>query len=363
MAKRNRKPFDPAKQEEQRRRRRAAEDAQMRADCIDPSIARWGDDALDDARVEALQRQGFEVVRADSKAAQDVGRSTVAIDHRGRQIKASHKADIWQQLHARDPDKFTKAMLGAVRDLQDLMAKRAGVGGRDEKMAYARDMADEPFRDPCLVSDQMLEAGREMDLTLSLVGPPSSRLLTALLWPEALNERATTQKPMRRCAAKAERELSAPANGARPGVWDQAVRDFEDRKRGRTKPRTSVERRVCESLNEVDAKHCQACGAPMPEDVKNTKGEIVSRPGVEMLTVDEDWRAVVARVTGEANPMGQSALLRNAAQALVDVKSQVQAAMKQRRSASKRADSMARDRADPQGLSLHPFHNGEEAGA
>jgi len=261
MAKRNRKPFDPAADAAQRLRRRAIEDAQMRADGVDPKIARWGDEALDGERVEALERQGFSVVRADSREAGDHGVSTIAVDHRGRQVKASHKADIWQQLHARDPLRFTKAMLGAVRDLQDLMARRVGLGGRNEARAYGDVRKDEPLRDACLVSDDMLRAAVEMDLTLQLVGPPSSRLLAALLWPDVLAE-------------------------------------------------------------------------------------------------PHDWRDIVKSLTGETRAECQAVPLRTAAQALVDVRPQVQATLG-------RSGAMKDFRRDPQGFGemaaptrTHPFHAG-----
>lgn len=257
MARAKRKPFDPAADAKRKASARALEDRAMRADGIDPKIARWGDDALAPDRVEALERQGFAVVRADSDTARNHGRSTVVVDHQGRQIKASHKADIWQQLHARDGERFTKAMLGAVRDLQDLMARRAGLGGRDEGKAYADVRKDEPLRDACLVSDDMLKAGVEMDLTLRLVGPPSCRLLVALLWPEVLAE-------------------------------------------------------------------------------------------------PHDWREIVKRLTGETRSECQAVPLRTAAQALVDVRAEVQ----QRLGGAGKAK---RERSDPQALAelpgrTHPFH-------
>jgi hypothetical protein len=186
----------------------------------------------------------------------------VEVDHRRRMKSAlaagHHKADIWWRLHVRDG--LTKEQLGAVRDLQDLMARRAGVGGRDEAKAYDDVRADEPFRDPCLVTDRMLEAAREMDLTLALVGPPSSRLLAAILWPAAL----------------------------------------------------------CE---------------------------------------DYDPREIVARVTGETQANAQNAVLRTAAQALVDVRPEVQRRLKGAKAANQ-------SRRDPQGFGeeraevrTHPFHS------
>jgi hypothetical protein len=255
MAKRNRKPFDPAADEAKRAKHRQTEDAQMRAEGVDPKIARWGDQPLDGQRVAALERQGYAVVRADSDTAKNPGRSTVAVDHNGRQVKASHKADVWQQLFTRGT--LSQSQLNAVRDLQDLMAKRAGLGGRDEDKAYSSTRVEAPSRDPCLVSDTMLTAGIEMDLTLALVGPPSSRLLTALLWPDVLAE-------------------------------------------------------------------------------------------------PHDWRDIVARVTGVTYALSQSVPLLIAAQALLDVRPQVQKAMGERKNAQGRAGTSKRERADPQ--ALHPFH-------
>ncbi len=253
MAKLRRKPSDPAKIMERRAAARRQEDAALRADGVDPKIARWGDEPLDVQRLAALARQGFEVVRAESEAAKNPGRSTVAVDHRGRQVKPSHKADIWQQLLTRGA--LDRDQLNAVRNLQDIMAKRAGVGGRDEAMAYDRDKTD-CSSDLCLVSDRMLMAGVEMDLTLDLVGPPSRRLLTGLLWPSVM---------------------------------------------------------------------CEPC----------------------------DWREVVQREAPWAkNPMAQSALLVNAAQALLDVRPDVERKLKARTDAKREAKRMADQRADPQALAL-----------
>jgi hypothetical protein len=341
---RGRKPSSPEEIAEKRARAVASQRAQLRAEGIDVSVAEVDGVEVSHARQAELEAKGV----------------TVEIDHRRRMKSAlaatHHKADIWWRLHSRDA--LSKQQLNAVRDLQDLMAVRAGIGGRDERMAYERDKVEEPLRDPCLVTDAMLRAGREVDLWLGLVGPPSSRLLTALLCPVALNERATIQKPMRRCAATAERELSTPEGGDRRGAWQKMLHDFDDRKRGRTKPRVAVARRVCETLNEVNAKHCQGCGAPLPQDVKNDKGEIIARPGVEMLAVEEDWRAVVERVTGASHVSSQSELLRFAAQALVDVRPQVERTLKA-------AGQGKRERRDPQGFAeasapvrTHPFHAG-----
>lgn len=340
---RGRKPSSPDEIAEKRAKAVAIERAKLRADGIDVSVAEVDGVEVSHARQAELEAKGV----------------VVEIDHRRRMKSAlaagHHKADIWWRLHSRDA--LSKQQLNAVRDLQDLMAVRAGIGGRDERMAYERDKVEEPLRDPCHVTDAMLAAGREMDLTLALVGPPSSRLLTALLWPAALSERATMQKPMRRCSATAERELSTPEGGDQRGAWQRMLHDFDDRKRGRTKPRIAVARRVCETLNEIDAKRCQGCGAPLPEDVKNEAGEIISRPGVEMLAIEEDWRAVVARITGETQALAQSAILRIAAQGLVDVRGEVQKRLK----AAKTSNASRRD---PQGFAesapvrTHPFHAG-----
>ncbi len=340
---RGRKPTSPEEIAEKRARAVAAERTKLRAEGIDVSVAEIDGVEITAARQAELEGKG----------------AVVEVDHR-RRLKSAlaaghHKADIWWRLHSRDA--LSKQQLNAVRDLQDLMAIRAGVGGRDENKAYADVKPDEPFRDPCLVTDAMLAAGREMDLTLALVGPPLSRVLTALLWPAALSVHATMQKPMRRCSATAERELSTPDGGDQRGAWQRMVHDFEDRKRGKTKPRIAISKRVCETLNEIGAKRCDGCGASLPEDVKNEKGEIVARPGVEMIAIEEDWRDVVARVTGETQALAQSALLRLAAQALVDVRGEVQKRLK----AAKTGNASRRD---PQGFSeepavrTHPFGQG-----
>lgn len=251
MAKRRNKkrtPYDPTKKDAQREKARAAERARLRADGIDVSVAEIDGVELSHARQAELEAKGC----------------IVEVDHR-RRLKSAvapthHKADIWWRLHTREG--LTRDQLNAVRDLQDLMARRAGVGGRDEKMSYERDKTDEPFRDPCLVSDDMLRAGVEMDLTLSLVGPPSSRLLAALLWPAVLAE-------------------------------------------------------------------------------------------------PHDWREIVARVTGEKNPHAQCVPLRIAAQALVDVRPQVQRMMARAgKGKAERADPQALGALEPASVRMHPFQAG-----
>jgi hypothetical protein len=244
---RGRKPSSPDEIAEKRARAVAAERTKLRAEGIDVSVAEIDGVEITAARQAELEGKG----------------AVVEVDHR-RRLKSAlaaghHKADIWWRLHSRDA--LSKQQLNAVRDLQDLMAVRAGIGGRDERMAYERDKVEEPLRDPCLVTDAMLRAGREVDLWLALVGPPCSRLLAAMLDP-----------------------------------------------------------------NTPDAA--------------------------------SDWRAVVERVTGASHVSSQSELLRFAAQALVDVRPQVERALKA-------AGQGKRERRDPQGFAetsapvrTHPFHAG-----
>lgn len=192
---RGRKPSSPDEIAEKRARAVNAERAKLRAEGIDVSVAEVDGVEITAARQAELEAKG----------------AVVEVDHR-RRLKSAlaathHKADIWWRLHTRDG--LTKDQLNAVRQLQDVMAIRAGVGGRDENKAYADVKPDEPFRDPCLVTDAMLAAGREMDLTLALVGPPSSRLLAALLWPAVLAEPHDWREIVARCTGETRAETQA----------------------------------------------------------------------------------------------------------------------------------------------------------
>lgn len=275
-----RKPFDPAREALRREKALAAERAKLRADGIDVSVAEIDGVEVSRARQDELEAKGV----------------TVVLNHRRRLVRA-HKSDVWGELYSRGG--LTTEQHAAVRHLQDLMAQRAGVAGRAEAKAY-EDVQVECAGDACAVTDRMLEAAVRMDITMRLVGPPSSRILMALLWPVVMGEDRMAGKEMRRC------QHVTPA--AHVGA---------------------VQKR-CNALNEVSAKRCARCGGEMAKDVTDDEGRVIARPGVETVEAPEDWRTAVARLSGEKDPHAQSALLRQAAQALVDVRKDVDAEMKRR---------------------------------
>lgn len=168
-----RRPSEPADITEAKRARiRAAEDAKLRADGIDPKIARWGEDEVTRTRQAELEGKGVEVV----------------LDQR-RRMKRAHVKDVWEEMHTGKWASISRQELDAVRRLQELMLIRAGFGGRDEAKANDPDRRrreEERLRDPCLVNDTMLFAAEEAELTLELVGPPLAAVLKALLDPLAV---------------------------------------------------------------------------------------------------------------------------------------------------------------------------------
>ncbi len=170
MARPKRKPHDPARAERdelqrqaERQRARRAEDARMRDEGIDPRIARWGDEGITRERQAELEAKDVELT----------------LDHRRRVVRAK-RLDLFAQLHARGG--LNDEQLEAVRDLQQLMAMRAGLAGRNEDADYA-DMQVDRCRDACPLTQAMIDAGKKVDLTLMLVGPPSSRILQKLIEP------------------------------------------------------------------------------------------------------------------------------------------------------------------------------------
>lgn len=307
MARRKRKPREPdAILEARRAKARAIEDARLREQGVDPAIARWGEDPVSPDREAAMKAHGFEA----------------PLDHRRRMTRCAHKADIWSELCSRN--RLTQEQLTAVRALQELMARRAGLAGRGEGEAYAETKV-EATGDVCAVTDAMLAAGVKMDIALRLVGPPSSRLLAALLWPSVLGAARTMAKPMRRCTA-----------------WDHRV--LKD-KSGHVF--AAGGRRTCETLNEPDAKRCKGCGGALTPRLD----EDGNPTDLETISVPEDWRAIVARVTGERNEPAQAALLRYAAQALADVQDDVERLVQRhydlREEAALGVSEPPRDRVEP----------------
>ncbi len=278
MAKSNRKarrrPMDPQAAAERRAAQKRAEDNRMREEGIDPVAARFEDERLGEDRIETFARHGV----------------VYETDLRGR-LKHAHRADVFEELFKRGT--LTRDEHAAIRALQDLMIIRAGMGGRDERMSYDRDKADTPLRDPSLVNDTMVDAGRKVDLTLRLVGPPSGELLNALLNPVA--ERKTVTKRVWRCYVRKER--GGPA---------------------------------CEAINPENDRLCEGCGVERPE-----------RFALEALVLPEDWRSVVARVTRITNPQSQSAPLKVAALALVSVADDVERLFQRQRKERAEGQGMA----------------------
>ena len=207
MAKRRtkRKPFDPAADAVKREKALAAERRKLRDDGIDVQHAEVEGVEISHAREAELEAKGV----------------SVTLNHRRRMIRG-HKTDVWGELHSRG--RLTTEQHSAIRHLQDLMARRAGVGGRNEARSFDDAQIDEPLRDPCLVTDDMLRCGLEMDITLKLVGPPSSRLLSALLWPAALCE----DYDWRAVVAQVTGETHAHAQAAPLRMAAQALVDVQD---------------------------------------------------------------------------------------------------------------------------------------
>lgn len=177
MAKRNRKPTDPALIAKRRADARRIEDAQMRAEGIDPKFARYGDEALDDSRRATFERHGYAVVHQGSMALAEAvrdGRSTIVLDQRGRMLRAK-QSDIFDAID------LSAEELAAIRHFQDLLITRAGLGGPGfggDKTDGGRDSTRERL-------DFMCDAGREVDDFMARIGPPSAQVLEALLCPNS----------------------------------------------------------------------------------------------------------------------------------------------------------------------------------
>lgn len=135
---------------------REAENAAARR--ADPG--RWGEEPMTAEREAKLRDKGFDVV----------------LDLRRRIVRA-HKQDIWASLFSRDA--LTQEQHDAVRRLQRDMILRAGHARGAQNSRHDHDAP----RDLCAVTDRMVEAGRRVDQVLRLVGPPSCRLLVAILGP------------------------------------------------------------------------------------------------------------------------------------------------------------------------------------
>lgn len=164
MAGRNRrrgKPSDPidaaaklAKQRLDRMRNHAAEG-------LDAIEAEYGQEPIDPQRRALLEAKGVEI----------------ATDHRGR-VTRSTKVDVWAQMRAQRA--LNEKCYNAIRQLEADMTERAGFGGAGfnlEKTDRSGDAAK--------ITDRMVDAGARVEDVLKLVGPPLSRILQALVGPDA----------------------------------------------------------------------------------------------------------------------------------------------------------------------------------
>jgi hypothetical protein len=227
---RRRKPSRPDAIAEARRQRLIeAQRAQLRADGVDPDIAAWGEAPLSPARQAELEAKG----------------AVLALDQR-RRVKHAHKSDIWGELYTRG--RLTGEQHGAVRALANLMATRAGLAGRGEARGYSDVAVDAPG-DACAVTDRMLAAGVEMDLTLALVGPPSSRLLAAMLWPAVRGE----HYDWRDIVAAAAHETRPEAQTALLRAAAQALADVAPAVERALARRAQARRRRRDDANEARA--------------------------------------------------------------------------------------------------------------
>lgn len=159
MSRRRRSPSDPAAAA-----RKRAEEARADAAARERDPARWGEMAAPKSMREALTRHGVDY----------------ALDGKGRLKAGAHKVDLWEELHARRA--LSEAQLVAVRRLQRDLADRYGLGRKGEQVKV------EGAGNRAAVTDAMIDAGRWVDRVLQLVGPPSSRLLAALLEPGVRGE-------------------------------------------------------------------------------------------------------------------------------------------------------------------------------
>lgn len=200
MARKKRKPADPeAIAAAKREKARQALRAQHLADGVDPDIAQWGEEEVTRQRQQELEAKGVQL----------------ALDQR-RRLKHAKHIDIWEQLAKRDG--LTGAQYDAVRAFQETMAVRARAAGRGA--AHGAPVVDSSG-DACAVTDRMIEAGRRMDLTLALIGPPLSRLLSALMWPAVLCEHYDWREIVARVAGEHEPH----AQGALLRIAAQALVD------------------------------------------------------------------------------------------------------------------------------------------
>lgn len=249
-----RRPSDPAAIERAREERAFRAQVDEHARRANP--ARWEDEKLTEARRAELEGKGV----------------VVATDFRGR-LKHAHVADVWATMH--DRGSLSRDAYNAVRHLQELMIVRAGFERAGE---FAKEKTEATGDIPAITA-RMIDAGIEVDFTLKRVGPPLSRLLAALLDPNA--ERRDMRVDVLRCTA------------------------LKGRKR-------------CEAISPGDAGHCKECGrefARIADEIAGATREQIVQP--------EDWRSIVARVCRITNPASQGTTLVLAAQTLLELRDEV----------------------------------------
>lgn len=288
--KRKQQPHDPAKGQAERDAR--ALQSMLDAKVREREPARWGDERPGKDRIASLKSQGVDV----------------ELDFRGR-VKSATKMDVWAQMHAQAVKvaasagrtaSLTDEQYAAVRRLEGDMIARMGHGAA----GWNLDRYDRQG-DGAAITDRMVDAGARVDDALALVGPPSCRILLALVGP---NAETNGRRLVRRCTQRDFAQAFDNYLAARYGDADG-------------KP---VKRITCDTLNDVHARKCEACGSDLPGGAE----------GIESILVSDDWRDIVERITGETNAMAQSAALRLAAQSLADVYPIVEDREKDRRSSA-----------------------------
>lgn len=161
MARHKRTPHDPAKAAAQKAAAKEARDLAAKADAKlrETNPERWGETRLTKTEIAAYDRHDVEY----------------GVDPRGR-LKHARKADCFHQLHSKGA--LTDEQLAAIRRLEADMIMRAGYGAS----APTLDKVDRSG-DAAAITDTMVDAGKRVDDALALVGPPSSRVLKALVEP------------------------------------------------------------------------------------------------------------------------------------------------------------------------------------
>jgi len=222
-----RKPYDPV--EAERARELRAQQAKNDAAAREINPARWGEDRASKDRLEALERHGAEV-RTDS-----AGRITYA-----------QKLDVWEQMFKRN--NLTQAQHAAVRELQADMIRAAGfgMGEGDEYVVVDRQ------GDAAGAVDYMLEARSRVEDALQLVGPPSSRILSALLDPEAPAE------DWRAIVTRVSGETNAMSQGTVLRQAAQALADVQGEIDRREKARFNLRK---DRLDAAGNEHMRASAA------------------------------------------------------------------------------------------------------